>query len=65
MYEVHDWAEVHRLFHREGMSKSRISERLGMGRNTVARSVEPGLSRPGIGGNLGVRSWTRIRVRSV
>ncbi|MDE0288487.1 MAG: helix-turn-helix domain-containing protein [bacterium] len=34
---MHDWAEVHRLFHREGMSKSRISERLGMSRNTVAR----------------------------
>lgn len=39
MYEVHDWAEVHRLFHREGLSKSRIAERLGMSRNTVARLV--------------------------
>jgi len=37
MYEVHDWAEVHRLFHREGMSKSGIADRLGMSRNTVAR----------------------------
>lgn len=39
MYEVHDWAEVHRLFHREGLSKSRIADRLGMSRNTVARLV--------------------------
>ena len=37
MYEVHDWAAVHRLFHREVLSKSRIAERVGMSRNTVAR----------------------------
>jgi len=34
---VHDWAEVHRLFHREGLSKSRVADRLGMSRNTVAQ----------------------------
>ncbi len=44
MYEVHDWAEVHRLFHREGLSKSRIAGRLGMSRNTVARLL--GLDEP-------------------
>ena len=37
MYEVHDWTEVHRLFHQEGLSKSRIAERLGMSRSAVAR----------------------------
>ena len=40
MYEVHDWAEVHRLFHREEWAKSRIAEKLGMSRNTVARLLE-------------------------
>ena len=37
MYEVHDWAEVQRLFHREGWAKTRIAEKLEMSRNTVAR----------------------------
>ena len=37
MYVVHDWAEVHRLFGREGLSRSRVAGRLGMSRNTVAR----------------------------
>ena len=44
MYQVHDWAEVHRLFHREGVSKTGIAGRLGMSRNTVARLL--GLSEP-------------------
>ena len=44
VYVVHDWAEVHRLFDREGLSKSRIAERLGMSRNTVARLL--GLDEP-------------------
>ncbi len=44
VYVVHDWAEVHRLFHREGLSKSRVAERLGMSRNTVARLL--GLDEP-------------------
>ncbi len=33
----HDWAEVHRLHHVEGMSKSAIAVKLSMSRNTVAR----------------------------
>lgn len=44
MYEVHDWAEVHRLFEVEGLTKTRIAEKLEMSRNTVAkllRSNEP------------------------
>jgi len=40
MYSVHDWAEVHRLHHVEGMSKAAIAARLSMSRNTVARLVE-------------------------
>jgi transposase len=34
---VEDWAEVQRLFHREGLSKRRIARRLGMSRTTVIR----------------------------
>ena len=37
MYSVHEWAEVHRLHHVEGMSKAAIAERVSMSRNTVAR----------------------------
>jgi len=44
VYQVHDWAEVHRLFHREGWTKTRIANRLGMSRNTVTRLLE--LSEP-------------------
>lgn len=44
VYEVKDWVEVHRLFHREGLSKMRIAEVLAMSRNTVARWLE--LSEP-------------------
>ncbi|MCC5947078.1 MAG: IS21 family transposase [Nitriliruptoraceae bacterium] len=32
---MQDWAEVHRLFHRDGLSKSAIARRLGMSRTTV------------------------------
>jgi transposase len=35
VYGVQDWAEVHRLFHRDGLSKSAIARRLGMSRTTV------------------------------
>ena len=44
MHRVHDWAEVHRLFHREGWTKTRIAERPEMSRNTVTRLL--GLSEP-------------------
>ena len=44
VYQVHDWAEVHRLFHREGWARTKIAERLGMSRNTVQRLLE--LSEP-------------------
>lgn len=34
---MEDWAEVRRLFHREGKAKAAIARQLGMSRNTVAR----------------------------
>ena len=34
---MQDWAEVHRLFHREHWTKTAIAEKLGMSRNTVDR----------------------------
>jgi hypothetical protein len=37
VHQVEDWAEVHRLFHREAASKAAIARRLGMSRNTVER----------------------------
>ena len=37
MYSVHDWAEVHRLHHVEGMGKAAIAAKLGMSRTTVHR----------------------------
>jgi transposase len=44
VYDVHDWAEVHRLFEREHLSKSAIAKRLGMSRPTVIRLL--GLDEP-------------------
>jgi transposase len=44
VYQVHDWAEVHRLFERERLSKSAIAKRLGMSRPTVIRLL--GLDQP-------------------
>ncbi len=56
MYRVQDWAEVRRLFYREGWSKTGIAEKLGMSRNTVARLVEleepPAYRRPRRGSKL-------------
>ena len=40
MYQVQDWAEVQRLFHREDWSKAKIARELGMSRNTVVRLLE-------------------------
>jgi predicted DNA-binding protein (UPF0251 family) len=37
VYAVHDWAEVHRLHHVEGMSKQQVAAKLGMSRTTVYR----------------------------
>jgi transposase len=37
VHQVEDWAEVHRLHHREDCSKAAIARRLGMSRNTVDR----------------------------
>jgi transposase len=42
VYQVHDWAEVHRLFERERLSKSAIAKRLGMSRPTVIRLLRLG-----------------------
>ncbi len=37
MCRVRDWVEVHRLFEREGWSKTKIAGELGMSRNTADR----------------------------
>lgn len=37
MYRVQDWAEVHRLWRREGWAKTDIAEKLRLSRNTVDR----------------------------
>ena len=44
VYRVEDWAEVQRLFQREGLTKTAIARRLGMSRTTVIRLLE--LSEP-------------------
>ena len=40
MFQVQDWAEAHRLLHRERWAKMKIVETLGMSRNTVVRLFE-------------------------
>jgi hypothetical protein len=37
VYDVRDWAEVHRLFYRECWAKTAIADKLGVSRNTVDR----------------------------
>jgi transposase len=37
VFRVQEWAEVHRLFHRESCSKAEIASKLGMSRTTVYR----------------------------
>jgi transposase len=53
---VEDWAEVQRLFHREGLAKRTIARRLGMSRTTVIRllalSGPPEYARPRTGSQL-------------
>lgn len=39
---MEDWAEVRRLFHREGLTKAAIARRLGMSRTTVIRLLALG-----------------------
>ena len=45
VYEVHDWAEVHRLFHREERTKKQIAEELGMSLPAKEAMMGAGLSR--------------------
>jgi transposase len=42
VYDVKDWAEVHRLFHRERWTKTAIADKLEMSRNTVDRLLALG-----------------------
>jgi hypothetical protein len=42
VYSVHDWAEVHRLHHVEGMAKEAIAAKLAMSRTTVHRLLALG-----------------------
>ena len=56
MYRVENWAEVQRLFHREGLTKAAIARRLGMSRTTVIRLLRlrepPRYVRPPAGSQL-------------
>ena len=60
---MEDWAEVQRLFHREGLARKAITRRLGMSRTTVIRllalSGSPRYARTGR-----ARSSTRTATRS-
>ena len=53
---MHDWAEVHRLHEREGLSNAAIARRLGMSRPTVIRLLElrepPRYERVAVGSKL-------------
>jgi transposase len=66
VYQVQDWAEVHRLFHREGWAKSKIAEKLGMSRNTVGRLLEldgpPRYERGRVGSKLDVHRGSIIKM---
>jgi predicted transcriptional regulator len=56
VYDVHDWAEVHRLHEREHLNKTAIARRLGMSRPTVIKLLElpepPRYERQPIGSKL-------------
>ena len=53
---MEDWADVHRLFHRDRVSKSAIARQLGMSRNTVDRLLSlhepPRYARPSKGSQV-------------
>ena len=48
---MEDWAEVHRLFHREGLTKAAIARRLGMSRNDRGPAARAAPSRRDTGGH--------------
>jgi transposase len=56
MYDVHDWALVHRLHHVEGLSKAAVAAKLSMSRTTVHRllalSEPPRYQRAGSGSQV-------------
>jgi transposase len=56
VYDVQDWAEVRRLYHREHLNKTAIAKRLGMSRPTVIRLLElpepPRYERASVGSKL-------------
>jgi IS30 family transposase len=69
VYEVQDWAEVHRLFHREGWAKPKIADKLGRSRNTVARLLElrepPRYERQPVGSKLDPFSGSIVKMLDV
>jgi hypothetical protein len=62
VYRVEDWAEVQRLFHREGLTKRATARRLKMSRTTVTRLLA--LKQPPAISERRDRRWsTRSRTR--
>ena len=51
MYEVHDWAEAHRLHHVEGLSKAAVAAKGGRAHLRRGDRVQPVLQ-PGGNGHL-------------
>jgi len=66
VYQVQDWAEVHRLFVREGWPKAKIAVKLGMSRNTVSRLLAlgepPAYRRPAPGSKLDAHRGSILRM---
>lgn len=66
---MEDWAEIRRLYRSEGVSMREIALRLGIGRNTVSRSIAsdrpPKYERPPRGSKVdAVESQVRALLRS-